>query len=158
MRLIVYLLPALLWLGPASAESGIVVRGTPTIIDGDSIELSGKRLQLYGIDSPENGVPCERVDGQSLDCGSIARSALLDLTAGVDVVCQMVESEPSGAMTATCDAAGYSLNRNMIYTGWAVVDRSVTENFIEVEAEAKRAQRGLWRFRLEAPPWPEVQN
>ena len=112
-------------------------------------------MQLYGIDSPENGDACQRVDGRYLDCGSIARSALLDLTAGVDVVCQMVDSVPSGAMTATCDAAGYSLNRNMIYTGWAVVDRSVTENFIEVEAEAKREQRGLWRFRLEAPPWPE---
>ena len=156
MRLIVYLLSVLFWMGPAYAESGIIVRGTPTIIDGDSLELSGKRLQLFGIDSPEAGVQCERADGQNLDCGRIARSALLDLTAGVDVVCQVVGSAPAGTWAATCDAAGYSLNRNMVYTGWAVVDRSVTENFIQVEANAERAQRGLWRFRLEAPPpWPE---
>jgi endonuclease YncB( thermonuclease family) len=43
----------------------------------------------------------------------------------------------------------------MIYTGWALVDRAVTTDFIEVEAEAKRQKRGLWRYSFKAPPWPE---
>ncbi len=57
--------------------------------------------------------------------------------------------------SAKCTAGGFSLNRNMIFTGWALVDHTVTDDFVEVEAEAKRQKRGLWRFVFKALPWPE---
>jgi len=142
-------------LGLGNAHAGGIVSGMPTIIDGDSLEVSGQQFQLYGIDAPEPGEFCEKADGKRFDCGRIARSALLDLTAGVEVACQAVGSSSSSTQLANCTVDGFSLNRNMVHTGWALVDRAVTTDLIEVEAGAQRQERGLWRFAFEAPPWPE---
>jgi len=152
---IVYALPLLFCLGFADVHAGNAVSGMPTIIDGDSLEVSGERFQLHGIDAPEPGDFCEKANGRRLDCGVIARSALLDLTAGLEVVCQPVQSASGTAGAADCTADGFSLNRNMIHTGWALVDRTVTDDFIEVEAEAKQKKRGLWRFSFEPEAWAE---
>jgi len=49
----------------AAAET---VTGRPAIIDGDTIEISGKHIRLHGIDAPELGQACLR-DGNSWACG-----------------------------------------------------------------------------------------
>src|SRR5688572_23669801 len=33
------------------------------VIDGDTLEIDGHTVQLYGIDAPEVGQHCERADG-----------------------------------------------------------------------------------------------
>lgn len=139
---------------PAAAD----IRGTPTIIDGDSLELKGQRVDLFGIDSPEPGTICWKENGDSFDCGRIATTALLDLTAGLDVICVPLEEsapERTEAMPATCTAGSFSLNRNMVHTGWALADRTATDDYVETEDQAKAAKRGLWRWSWkDQPPWP----
>lgn len=132
------------------------VRGMPTILDGDSLELEGQRFDLFGIDSPEPGTICRKENGDSFDCGRIATTALLDLTAGIEVICtpkdQTAPEEPL-VIPALCTAGGFSLNRNMVHTGWAHADRSVTDDYVGTESEAKAAKRGLWRWEVPSPPW-----
>ena len=142
----------------ANAGDGHIVRGMPTILDGDSLEVSNKRFQLYGIDAPEPGELCEKSNGRRLDCGRIARTALLDLTAGAEVVCKPVGPARATTISAHCTAGGFDLSRNMVHTGWALVDRAVTDDFIETEAEAKRRKRGLWRYAIKPSPWPELRK
>ncbi len=54
-------------------------------------------------------------------------------------------------MVAVCSADGYDLSRNMVYTGWALADRGVTERYVPVEQEAREAKHGLWRGEFVAP-------
>jgi len=138
---------------PAAAD----VQGVPTIIDGDSLEVEGHRFDLFGIDSPEPGTPCWKQDGDSFDCGRVATTALLDLTAGLEVVCAPINEtdlDGTGAVLATCAAGGFSLNRNMVHTGWAIADRSASDAYVNTENKAKTAKRGLWRWKVQPPPWP----
>ena len=139
---------------PALAE----VRGKPVIIDGDSLEIDGQRFDLFGIDSPEPGTACLKANGDSFDCGRIATTALLDLTAGVEVVCSPIDRaarKATAARPARCEAGGFSLNRNMVHTGWALADRSASDDYVATEVKAKTAKRGLWRWRWTVqPPWP----
>ncbi|MGI9451822.1 MAG: thermonuclease family protein [Geminicoccaceae bacterium] len=141
---------------PTAAE----IQGAPTIIDGDSLEVGGYRFELFGIDSPEPGTTCWKENGDSFDCGRIATTALLDLTAGLEVVCTPLddaESGKTGTVLATCTAGGFSLNRNMIHTGWAIADRSATDAYVGTEHDAKTAKRGLWRWSWKVqPPWPSI--
>ena len=125
-------------------------QGTPQVISGDLIELEGQRLRLAGIDAPEPGQRCllrERL----YDCGALARAALLDLTAGVEVVCRPLEPGPADTLTARCSAQGYDLSEGMVYTGWALIPPEAGTAYAAQQARAKSAGHGLWRGRFVAP-------
>lgn len=134
------------------------VLGIPNVVDGDSLEIEGQRFDLYGIDSPEPGTSCQKENGKSFDCGRIATTALLDLTAGLEVTCVPIarsDQDSSKPTPAHCTAGGFSLNHNMVHTGWAIADRATSNDYIETEGEAKAAKRGLWRWKVPSPPWPQ---
>ncbi len=155
------LLPAAVWLlamtgHPALAE----ITGRPKIIDGDTLEVQGQTIRLYGIDAPELGQTCT-IEGRAYDCGMVARTALLDLTAGVAVTCQVVSAEVVSAepgraaedgRIGRCFAQGYDLSEGMAYTGWALALREVSERYLVFEERAQAAGRGLWKGRF-VTPW-----
>ena len=60
---------------PAVAQSPVV--GVASIIDGDTLEIHGKRIRLHGIDAPESGQFCEK-DGKQYRCGQQSALALSD--------------------------------------------------------------------------------
>ena len=140
---------------PARAE----IAGPPKIIDGDTIEVQGAAIRLYGIDAPELGQIC-RIGRHAYDCGKIARTALLDLTAGVSVICELAPSDPvaggedsaQGGRPGRCTADGYDLSEGMAYTGWALAWRPVSERYVAYEDRARTARRGLWKGEF-VEPW-----
>ena len=123
------------------------VSGQPKILAGDLIEIEGRRFRLYAIDAPEPSQRC--LLKQLYDCGEVARTALLDLTAGVTVTCAPLPAE--GPSVARCEAAGYDLSEGMVYTGWALADRAASERYLPFERQARARNHGLWRGRFVAP-------
>ncbi len=53
------------------------VRGTPRVIDGDTLDFNGLRVRLHGIDAFERAQVCTRVDGSGCACGAAARDSLV---------------------------------------------------------------------------------
>ena len=134
---------------PALAE----VAGPPSVIDGDTVEVQGRVIRLYGIDAPELGQTC-RIGARAYDCGRIARTALLDLTAGVTVSCKLAPASPedgADGRIGRCSADGYDLSEGMAYTGWALALRRVSERYVAFEDRARAARRGLWKGQFVAP-------
>jgi endonuclease YncB( thermonuclease family) len=132
----------------AAAEE---IRGVPEVIDGDTLVLEDRRLRLAGVDAPEPGQQCW-LGGGLYDCGKVARTGLLDLTAGVEVVCRPLGPGPDGTTLARCTAAGYDLSEGMAYTGWALANRDHTMRYLRFEAQARSAGRGLWKGAF-VTPW-----
>jgi endonuclease YncB( thermonuclease family) len=140
-------------IAPARAE----IAGPPIIIDGDTIEVQGVVVRLYGIDAPELGQTCW-IGQHAYDCGKIARTALLDLTAGVPVICKFVPPDSDGTpddgpegRIGLCTADGYDLSEGMAYTGWALALRRVPGRYLAFEDGARAAGRGLWKGEFVAP-------
>jgi endonuclease YncB( thermonuclease family) len=114
---------------------------------GDMLEIDGITYCLRGIEAPEPGQTCQRANGSSFDCGHIAKTALMDLTAGAKLECDPGKITERCTIAA-CRADGFDLSRNMVHTGWA---RSLEKRFEQVEALAKRRKQGLWSGRFEPP-------
>ncbi len=145
--------------GPIGAPARAEVAGPPRIIDGDTLAVQGMVIRLYGIDAPELGQSC-RIGERAYDCGQIARTALLDLTAGATVRCKLAPPSPEDAGSEDgaadrighCSADGYDLSEGMAYTGWALALRAVSERYVAFEERARAARRGLWKGRF-VTPW-----
>ena len=128
------------WAGQSLTASAIVANS------GNSLVIQGKTIQLYGISVAKLGAFCDE-QKKKYDCGLMARSSLLDLTAGATVSCQL-----SGAKltpnTYKCLANGYDISEGMIYTGWATPTSDAPKLFETLALKAKQRRLGMWRLKL----------
>lgn len=138
-------LAAVLWIFPATAAD---ITGTPTIIDGETLEVGGKRFRLWGIDAPDPRQTCV-IRKREYNCGRISTTALMDLVAGVNVTCRPVAKSKG---VARCYAGGYELSEGMIHTGWALAMPRDHARFAPIEKRAAAKRHGLWQGEF-VMPW-----
>ena len=125
--------------------------GHPRVVDGDSLELAGRRIRLFGIDAPELHQHCRTGDDRTYDCGAAARRALADLVGGNAVTCTPVGASHDRAV-ALCQANGRDLGEQLVRSGHALELHNFSRGrYRSAEREARAARRGLWAGRFEEP-------
>jgi endonuclease YncB( thermonuclease family) len=60
---------------PGAALAGDFV-GQASVIDGDTLEIHGVRIRLWGIDAPESSQLCRGEDSLQFRCGAQAANGL----------------------------------------------------------------------------------
>ena len=120
------------------------------VIDGDTIDISGQRIRLHGIDTPEAKQECQR-EGVTWLCGAAATKTLRGLISGSDVSCTKHDKDRYGRIVAVCHANGRDLNATMVLPGMALAYRKYSGDYTGQEASAKVARRGLWAGQFVAP-------
>jgi endonuclease YncB( thermonuclease family) len=155
MRLATLFLTALLtW--PAGAQDSAetesdplpdVIPGTALVLDGDTLEVRGRPIHLFGIDAPE----------LSSSDGWKARAYLESLIGGRPVRCAPITRDRHQDLVARCQVAGHPvygtihLAHIMVFDGYAVEDRrtshqnpALAQLYRDAEATARRLKSGLW--------------
>lgn len=131
----------------AGSFDGRVVK----VLDGDTIEvlLSEKttvRVRLAGIDAPERGQPFSRM----------ATQAVRDMAAEKTVRIETQSKDWYGRTIGDVFLSdGRSLNRELVHLGlaWQYRRYSNDQELTALEAEARKARRGLWSEPDPTPPW-----
>lgn len=138
----------------AHAEEGVRIAGQAYVLDGDTIEVHGRRIRLHGIDAPELQQECRRDVGRGAApyaCGVEAKSALERIIRGNIVLCKPKGCDAYGRILGACTARSIDIGREMVRQGWAVAYTRYSLAYLLEEIEARLANRALWAGDFETP-------
>jgi endonuclease YncB( thermonuclease family) len=142
---------ALTWFGQSE------LAGTASVIDGDTIDIDGKRVRLEGIDAPETAQVCRRANGGEWSCGRAAADALAQLVGTRRVTCRDEGTDKYDRVLGVCSVEGVEINAELVRRGYAWAFVKYSERYVKQEAEAKAAAAGIWQGEAE-PAWIYRQN
>jgi endonuclease YncB( thermonuclease family) len=147
MRLVL-LLVIVMFAAPAAADE---IAGPAKAVDSTVIEVNGKRIMLFGIDSVMRKQACT-IGGKIWECWA---SAIRDLQTLLDqgpVTCEVIgEPDVYGRLLARCNVNGESLNEQLVRRGYAVARRSETTEYVAAETAAREEKVGLWKGEFQMP-------
>ena len=133
---------------------GLMVRGQARVVDGDTLDVAGRRVRLEGIDAPEmrQTCPSPRHANRTWPAGRVAARELERLVRGRAVTCRQIGRDDYGRVLGRCQAGGTDLNAALIRRGlaWAFVKYSKT--FVTDERAARKARLGVWSSTC-MPAW-----
>jgi endonuclease YncB( thermonuclease family) len=128
------------------------ITGPVRVIDGDTLDLAGTRIRLWGIDAPETRQTCEGRDGQTYECGRDSRAVMIELTRDRAVTCDARDNDRYGRVVAVCRTDAGDINAAIVRRGWAVDWPRYSHGAYNREQEAARSEKlGIWSGRFEMP-------
>jgi endonuclease YncB( thermonuclease family) len=125
--------------------------GSLQVVDGDSLRRGDTDIRLHGIDAPEYRQNCRDKHGAEYACGKQAANALRSLVGAREVSCSSIETDRYGRAVAVCRIGKLEINGEMVRLGWAVAYSRHSFSYVRLEAEARRAKRGIWAGSFETP-------
>ena len=85
----------------AHAQVPASITGVPTVTDGDTLQIRGIKVRLYGVDAPESSQQCLR-NSKVYGCGREAAFALADLVRNRNVTCLRKDTDRYGRLVGAC--------------------------------------------------------
>jgi endonuclease YncB( thermonuclease family) len=83
--------------------------GQASIIDGDTLEIHGTRIRLWGVDAPESSQLCRGEDSLQYRCGAKAANELGAFIARRPVDCSPVSLDQYRRTVAVCSLDGVDI-------------------------------------------------
>lgn len=137
------------------APSGSIEGRAIGVADGDTLTLLTqtpqgpveRRVRLAGIDAPESRQPFGQRAQQMLASLCFGQPARLDLD-GTDRYGRLIAH-------VYCADSAHSANEMLLQAGlaWAYTQYRPPAAYVQAEAEARAARRGLWSDPQPVPPW-----
>jgi endonuclease YncB( thermonuclease family) len=128
------------------------------VVDGDTLQIDGHLVQLYGIDAPELGQLCDRGD----DLWACGRESALYLQKqvsfeGPPALCTPWEGEPklkadAEIVIGICQIGPKDVGLTMVDNGYALALPGSFPDYQRAEAQAREAKLGVWQTDF-VPPW-----
>jgi endonuclease YncB( thermonuclease family) len=119
-------------------------------VDGDTIEIRGRRIRIYGIDAPESAQLCE-AERKQYRCGQRAALALSDYLGARTVECRKESVDQWQRVVARCAVGTEDVGAYMVREGWAIAYRKYSTEYARLEGEAQAARRRLWAGTFQQP-------
>lgn len=146
-----FMLAASLGLSSVCHAFSTDVSGKAHVIDGDTLDVAGQRVRLYGIDAFEKHQQCQ-ISGITWPCGESAVFAMTAAINGQDVSCVGNSHDRYRRLIAVCLVHGVDLGKIMVHDGWALAYREYSMDYVSDEEEARAGGYGAWSGQF-VEPW-----
>jgi len=136
---------------PASHGLDPGERPPASVVDGDSLQVGGRIVDLYGIDAPELGQHCLHDAGWQA-CGETAAfelRKLLALEQGELACAPVTRGWP--ARREICRIGRLDLGEVLVKAGYAMTTGDAELSYGEAEAGARQGRLGLWHSSFVNP-------
>ena len=140
---------ALIVAGPLLAAQPEIT-GVPRIIDGDTLQVSGQRIRLGGIDAPEMREQCLTPSGAVWACGVWSKEAAEQMLAGRSLRCVDLGQWSYDRVVGRCYLEGRDIALGLIEAGAArpclrhAREQGQEQAYLRAENRAKLARAGLY--------------
>ena len=126
--------------------------GQADVIDGDTLEIHGTRIRLWGIDAPEHDQLCRGNDSEPYGCGAAAANKLDAFIAHRPVYCAPKDVDRYGRTVASCRSGAADIGEWLVSQGLALDwSRYSKGRYSAAQREAENAARGIWAGSYVAP-------
>jgi endonuclease YncB( thermonuclease family) len=127
--------------------------GQASVVDGDTLEIQGTRIRLWGVDAPESIQLCRGEDSSQYRCGAQAATELDAFISRRPVSCSLVNLDPYGRVVATCSVGGIDLGEWLVRKGLALDWSQYSKGrYGGAQRDAEHAGRGIWKGSY-VEPW-----
>lgn len=135
-----------------AAGRGTTIEGRASVIDGDTLEIHGQRIRLWGIDAPEARQTCQDAARRAWSCGRRAAFATSDLVGERTVHCVQADRDRYGRPVARCSVGGADLAGALVRAGWALDWPDYSHGaYARDERVARNRRAGVWAGTFKAP-------
>jgi endonuclease YncB( thermonuclease family) len=126
--------------------------GQVSVVDGETLEMHGTIIRLWGVDAPESSQLCRADDSIQYRCGAKAANELDVFIAKRPVSCTSIAVDGYGRTVASCSVGGTDLGNWLVRNGLALDWPQYSKGLYDkVQQEAEHTGRGLWAGSYVAP-------
>lgn len=136
------------WTILASAYDELIV-GRATVIDGDTFNIGGKRVRLFGIDAPERGQVCH-YKGTKWLCGSKSALDLAEWMGQATIVCRR-RGKPYERSIASCIKGFADIGRWSVSQGLSIAETCESRSYVAEQERARADRTGIWSSTFVLP-------
>jgi endonuclease YncB( thermonuclease family) len=132
---------------PFSLDGPPLTGTVERVVDGDTIDITGQRIRLPGLDAPEWNQTCKTTAGEAWGCGAAAAKRMRELTRGRTLTCRPEGHDRYGRLLAVCRDGKTDIAEALVADGFA----TATSRYANAEAVARQARRGIWQGSFDSP-------
>jgi endonuclease YncB( thermonuclease family) len=127
--------------------------GQASVIDGDTLDIHGTRIRLWGLDAPESSQLCRGEDSLPYRCGAKSANALDSYIGRRPVNCSPITLDQYGRTVATCSVGGADIGDWLVRSGLALDWSEYSKGkYDAAQRGAEHAGLGMWTGSY-VEPW-----
>jgi endonuclease YncB( thermonuclease family) len=126
--------------------------GIASVIDGDTIEIHGQKIRLWGIDAPESAQLCKSTSNIKYRCGQQSATYLSNLLKSHPINCKPKSFDRYQRIIAKCFLFNDDISAIMVKNGQAVAYLKYSREYTQEQTTAKSYKIGIWQGTF-LKPW-----